>query len=140
MRNSRCAAGGTTKANGNCTNPDPTDNLPVQCVGPWVKEKHHYLRDYIEETSGVRRKYLTPTGGRRYAGGAAFIDLFAGPGRARIFSSRGPIIDGSPLVALGHAAAPSTRVILGETDPENVSALRARTAKYGEQVSVVPGN
>ena len=141
MRNSeRCAAGGATKANGNCTNPDPADNLPVQCVGPWVKEKHHYLGDYIEKTSGVRRKYLTPTGGRRYAGGAAFIDLFAGPGRVRIFSSSGPIIDGSPLIALGHAAAPFTRVILCERDPENVTALRARTAKYGKQVSVVPGN
>jgi three-Cys-motif partner protein len=136
----RCAAGGPTKANGNCTNPDPADNLPVQCVGPWVKDKHHYVRDYIEKSSDVRRKYLGPTRDRQFAGGAAFIDLFAGPGRARIFSPSGPIVDGSPLVALGHAAAPFTQVILCERDPENVAALRARTAKYGDLVSVVPGN
>jgi three-Cys-motif partner protein len=135
----RCAEGGPRKANGNCTNPDPGDGLPVQCVGPWVKDKHHYLREYIEETSGTRRNYLSPTGGRPFAGGAAFIDLFAGPGRARIRST-GEIIDGSPLIALSHVAAPFSRVILCDVDEENVSALEARTAKYGKRVSVVPGD
>src|SRR5882762_5998726 len=55
MQNSeRCAKGGPKKANGNCTNPDPDDGLPVQCVGPWTKDKHHYLRQYIEATRAVR--------------------------------------------------------------------------------------
>src|SRR5689334_9871290 len=122
MQKSECAWGGPTKPNGNCTNPDPMDGLPVQCVGPWVKNKHHYVGGYIEETSNVRRKYLSPTDGRRYAGGAAFIDLFAGPGRARIRTT-GTIVDGSPFIALNHETAPFTRVIVCDVDEENVAAL-----------------
>ena len=136
----RCTQGGRTKQNGNCTNPDPADRLPVQCVGPWAPQKHHYLRQYVEATRAVRAKYL-PGSSRRgvIPGGAAFIDLFAGPGRARIFSN-GSIIDGSPLIALAHEPAPFSRVILCEVDEENVTALRARTVKYEPRVRIVPGD
>jgi three-Cys-motif partner protein len=60
-------------------------------------------------------------------GGAAFVDLFAGPGRCRLRES-GQIINGSPLIALANAKAPFTKVILCELDDENVAALQARTA------------
>jgi three-Cys-motif partner protein len=134
----RCVSGGITKANGNCTDPDPADGLSVQCVGPWASEKHNYLSRYIETTKFFRKKFLTATS-THPVGGAAFIDLFAGPGRARIFSN-GRVIDGSPLIALAHAAAPFTRVVLCDIDEENVSALRARTAVYGDRAVVVPGD
>jgi|SRR5712691_2587869 len=134
-----CRDGGPKKANGNCTNPDPTDGLPVQCVGPWAPQKHHYYGQYIERTSDTRQKYLRPTGGRRHAGGAAVVDLFAGPGRARIRST-GAVIDGSPLIALKHTAAAFTRVILCDVDEENIAALKARTAEYGARVSIVYGD
>jgi len=140
MQNSeRCAKGGPKKANGNCTNPDPDDGLPVQCVGLWTNDKHHYLRQYIEAARAVRAKFLPGANRRGIPGGAAFIDLFAGPGRARIYSN-GVIIDGSPLIALAQEAAPFSRVILCDMDEENVSALRARTVKYGQRVQVVPGD
>lgn len=136
MRDSdRCNGGGVTKPNGNCTNPDPVDGLPVQCVGPWADHKHDYLNRYIEATRQVRRRYLAPVG----RGGAAFIDLFAGPGRARV-NTNGTIIDGSPLIALKHAGAPFTRVIVCDKDAENAAALRQRTSSYGDQVVVIEGD
>ena len=66
---------------------DPADGLPVLEVGPWSAEKHDYLRRYITATRAARARYLPPLG----RGGAAFIDLFAGPGRARIREHKGTI-------------------------------------------------
>ena len=74
-----CKSGGPTKPNYNCTIPD-SDGRALQCVGPWAKEKHDYLGRYVDATRGPRAKYLESTPQRR-AGGAAFIDLFAGPGQ-----------------------------------------------------------
>lgn len=113
--------GGPKKANGNCTLPAPDDGLPVQCVGPWAAEKHDYLKRYIEATREVRRRFLPPRG----LGGAAFIDLFAGPGRARVRSA-GVVIDGSPVIAARHDGARFTHLLLGEMDDENVAALKRR--------------
>lgn len=100
---------------------DPADGLPVLEVGPWTAEKHDYLRRYIEATRAARTRYLPPAG----PGGAAFIDLFAGPGRALV-RGRWEIIDGSPLIAAHHAEAPFTKVLLCELDPNNAAALRQR--------------
>lgn len=131
----RCdqACGDRRKANGNC--PDLADDaLPVQCVGPWVVDKHDPLGRYIQATRGPRKDYLPPRG----RGGAAYIDLFAGPGRARVWST-GAVVDGSPLIALKHVEAPFTKLILCEKDPENAAALRRRTAHDG-RVVVVEGD
>ncbi len=134
MADERCLSGGVTKANNNCTNPG-TDGLPVQCVGPWAQEKHDYLRRYIEATRAVRRRYLPPVG----TGGAGFIDLFSGPGVARVRDT-GALVEGSPLIALNHREAPFSSVVLCELDPENVAALRARTANESERVHIIPGD
>lgn len=99
----------------------------MQCVQPWAKDKSHYLHNYIEATKKVRARYLPPPAAR---GGAAFVDLFAGPGKKRIGESN-EIILGSPLVALEHREAPFTRVIACDIDPENVASLRARTSGTG---------
>jgi three-Cys-motif partner protein len=107
-------------------------------VGRWVQDKHYYLERYIEATRAVRAKYLRPEGGRP-AGGAAFIDLFAGPGRSRIRES-GMIIPGSPLVALAHAKAPFTTVILCELEGENIQALESRTVADKDRVRIVHGD
>lgn len=130
----RCQFGGRTKKNGNCTNPGG-DGLAVQCVGPWAEEKHDYLTRYIKATRAVRARYLEPLG----TGGAAFLDLFAGPGRARVRDS-GREINGTPLIALEHVDAPFSKVISCELDEENVAALRARTARFGDKAVVVPGD
>jgi three-Cys-motif partner protein len=116
-----CRFGGHTKENGNCSQAGD-DGLPVQCVGAWTADKHDILRRYIGATRSARAKYLPPN-----RGGAAFIDLFAGPGRARVRGTQ-QVVDGSPLIALGHAESPFSRVILCDKDAENVDALRRRTA------------
>jgi three-Cys-motif partner protein len=132
-----CACGEPKKPNGNCpTFQDQT--LPYQCVGAWVVEKHDYLRRYVEATSGPRSKFVKPTPERPRPGGAAFIDLFAGPGRAR--TREGDVIDGSPLIALRHETSPFTRVIMCELDAENVAALGARTVEFGERAKIVQGD
>ena len=100
---------------------DPTDGLPVLEVGSWTAEKHDYLRRYIAATKAVRARFLPPVG----LGRAAFIDLFAGPGRAQV-RGRKEIIDGSPLIAARHSDAPFTDILLCELDPANVAALTQR--------------
>jgi three-Cys-motif partner protein len=120
--------------NGNCPNPLP-DGHPAQCVGAWALDKHHYVGRYIEATRATRKKYLVPAG----TGGAAYIDLFAGPGRARI-SETGQVVDGSPLLALNHADAPFTDLVLCDLDAANVSALRARTSGRTAKVNVFQGD
>ena len=109
--------------------------MPVQCVGAWVVRKHECIRLYIEATKAVRRKFIPPEG----FGGAAFIDLFTGPGRARI-RSQSHTIEGSPMIVLGHQEAPFTHVLLCDKDPENIAALRARTAPFGERVTLFEGD
>jgi three-Cys-motif partner protein len=104
-------------------------------VGEWAEDKHDYLSRYIEATWAVRSKWLPPKG----TGGAAFLDLFAGPGRARLRQS-GRIVDGSPLIALKHAKAPFSRAILCDLDPENVASLRQRTLPYGRRVDIIGGD
>ncbi len=119
--------------NGNC--PDPADDgLAVQCVGPWESDKHEPLGRYIKATRGPRKNYLPPVG----RGGAAYIELFAGPGRARVWST-GRVVDGSPLIALKHEDAPFTMLILCEKDPENAAALRKRT-EHDQRVVVIEGD
>jgi three-Cys-motif partner protein len=131
----RCdqACGDRKKRNGNC--PDPGDDgLAVQCVGPWACEKHEPLGRYITATRGPRKDYLPPVG----TGGSAYIDLFAGPGRARVWST-GAVVDGSPLIALTHQEAPFSKLILCEKDPENAAALRERT-RHDSRVVVIEGD
>lgn len=132
----RCQFGGETNRNLNCTIPAPDDGLPVQCVGPWSQEKHEILGKYLAGSGGPRRGYLPPPIGR--GGGAAFVDLFAGPGRARVRTS-GRLVDGSPLIALKQPVG-FTRLVLCELDAENVSTLRTRTASARVPVTIVPGD
>jgi hypothetical protein len=127
---------GSRKDNGNCDRPEETNGLALQCVGPWAKDKHDYLRRYIGATRGVRAKFLQPSG-MRPAGGAAFIDLFGGPGRCCVRGTKPDRIDGSPLIALGHVEAPFSKVIICDIDPENVAALRARTAQYAPRAVII---
>jgi three-Cys-motif partner protein len=99
---------------------DPADGLAIQEVGAWTPEKHDYVRRYVSATSAARVRFLPPA-----PGGAAFVDLFAGPGRACV-GETGPIIDGSPLIAAHHREAPFTDILLCELDPEAARALRQR--------------
>ena len=110
----------------------------MQCVGPWVEDKHNYLRRFIEATRGPRAQYLTSAPGRP-AGGAAFIDLFAGPGRARVRET-GKFIRGSPAIAVEQSDAPFSDVILCDIEAENIGALRKRLSGHEKRIHVVEGD
>jgi three-Cys-motif partner protein len=108
-------------------------------VGSWaVDEKHEYLRRYVDATRATRRKFLEP-GSHGPPGGAAYVDLFAGPGRVRV-RERGELADGSPMLALGWTDAPFSKVVLCEKDPESIAALRHRTAAFGDRVHIEEGD
>lgn len=103
--------------------PDPQDGQPIEVVGPWVQEKHHLLRSYIEASRPARAKLL---------GSPTFIDLYCGPGKVRIRDT-GIDLPGSSLVAIDAAhtcpkgnAAPFAQVMLGDLSGANVTACAAR--------------
>ncbi len=70
---------------------DTQDNLPVEKVGEWAKEKHDLLRFYVGISSGVRKNFNTRSQ-------ASYIDLFSGPGRSIVKETK-EIIDGGAIVA-----------------------------------------
>jgi len=121
--------------NGNCNARVADDGLPFQCVGAWARDKHNYLRRYLDATRGARARYIPPHG----TGGAAFIDLFAGPGFACDQTSS-KLIEGSPLIALNHTGAPFTSVILCELESDNINALEKRTIGHEPRVHIVAGD
>jgi three-Cys-motif partner protein len=108
---------------------DPSDGLPLDEVGGWALEKHERLRKYIDASRGARRKFIPPVG----TGGASYIDLYCGSGRA-VIRDNGQIIDGSPLVAFKCAragGAPFSEIHLADTDPERRMAAAGRIARAG---------
>lgn len=128
----------TRKQNGNWVQVGD-DGLPVQDVGVWALDKHRYLENYIKASSGPRGTFLKPRGDGYQPAGAGFVDLFAGPGRARIRETS-EFIAGSTILALEHDRQPFTKVVAVDLDEENVTALRARTAKYGARANVLAGD
>jgi three-Cys-motif partner protein len=108
---------------------DPTDHLIADVVGPWAVEKHERLRKYIDAYRSARAMFLPPKG----TGGAAYIDLFSGPGRSQI-EETGQFIDGSPLVAYKAAQQSGTRfsdLHFNDIDAANRGALDHRIAQLG---------
>lgn len=101
--------------------PDPHDGLRRAIIGNWAPEKHLRLRKYVDITRAVRRKF-----GRN----ATYIDLYCGPGRARV-RENGEVMEGSALVAAAEAAKrePYREIIIGDLDPVNVDACRDRLKK-----------
>src|SRR5712691_3551896 len=94
--------------------------LPVENVGPWATDKLKIVTDYIQASGGARRRYLRS--------GAAYIDVFCGPGRSRIRTT-GKFIDGSPLAAFSKAAkslAPFTGMCISDADPDLLSSAEKR--------------
>jgi len=66
----------------------------------WVKDKHKRLTDFAVASGGARSKYRERT----------FIELFSGPGRARIRGS-GEFVDGSAVAGRNRRLGPRFRRI-----------------------------
>jgi three-Cys-motif partner protein len=108
------------------------DDLLVENVGPWAKEKLKILTDYVQASSAARRKYLRT--------GAAFIDVFCGPGRSRIRTT-GELIDGSPVAAFKKAQslAPFTSLEISDARADLMEAAEARLRSLHAPVRPTPG-
>ncbi|MDO8399345.1 MAG: three-Cys-motif partner protein TcmP [Bradyrhizobium sp.] len=108
---------------------DPGDGMIVSEVGTWASEKHARVQRYIEIASDTRRKYVPPPA---WHAGAAYIELFSGPGRSLIRNTK-RIIDGSPLVAFkaAQASVPFTEMHLNDVDASNSSAVEMRIRALG---------
>ncbi len=124
----RCPVGGIFReADQTCSVPDPGDGRPVLCVGPWAEEKHARIEKYVDISRAVRRKFIDGKGG------ACFVDMFSGPGRARIRETE-RIVDGSPVVAARKAIetkTPFSEVHVSDANPEFVAALSQRLQRLG---------
>jgi three-Cys-motif partner protein len=108
---------------------DPEDGLVAgECRG-WATLKHDTLARYIQITLGVRRKFVDRVG-------AAYIDLYAGAGRA-LNTDSGEFQDGSPLVAWKQALAsnvPFSKVLINDIDPALLQACKVRLERLGASV------
>lgn len=112
------------------------DGMVASEVGVWATEKHHYLAYYLDTCRGVRRKFIGPGNA-----GATYIDLFCGPGRARIRETN-TWIDGSPIVAWKtsiQSGTPFSAIFIADIDDEAREACRNRLQQLNAPVVSVTG-
>jgi three-Cys-motif partner protein len=110
---------------------DPEDGLPVSEIRQWSLEKHERLRKYVDAAHGARSKFSS----------SAYVDLYCGPGRSRI-TETGVFVDGSPVVAFTSAARfkdQFTDFYIADTNPDYVSAAKARLERRGARVHALVG-
>ena len=111
------------------------DDLPMDEVGSWTKEKHERLRKYVDISRAVRRKFL------ERSGSATYIDLFCGYGRAFVRDAN-EIIDGSPLVAFKSArdgCAPFSGIHIADLEEGKVNVAAKRIADAGGTAATYVG-
>jgi three-Cys-motif partner protein len=111
------------------------DGLPLDEVGPWAKEKHERLRQYVVITREARRKFVEGPIGATYIepGGATYIDLYCASGRSFIRDT-GQRVDGSPLVALKSAqdsSVPFSEIYIADNEEELCRAAEKRLVALG---------
>jgi len=107
------------------------DGMLVEDVGNWAKEKHEYLVRYLDISRGVRRNFVGPN-----KGGATYIDLFCGTGRARVRKT-GEYIDGSCVAAWKKSVegkAPFSQVYIADMDRQRLALAEHRMKALGAPV------
>lgn len=106
---------------------DPVDGLRRELVGAWAQEKHQRLRHYVDISRAARRKFQ---------GNSTFIDLYCGPGRARIKDTN-IVIPGSAIAAASEAQRHSAfgEIYIADLDSTNVAHCEQRLAQ--EQIRPV---
>jgi three-Cys-motif partner protein len=109
------------------------DDLLVEKVGPWAKDKLEIVGAYIQISGATRRRYRENR--------PAFIDVFCGPGRSLIRST-GEYIDGSPVTAFkqgNHSIERFATIEISDVEPELLAAATARLQTLGAPVHATPG-
>jgi three-Cys-motif partner protein len=124
---------------------DPADQRPAIVTGAWTSKKHKLLRQYVDISHAARRGWVdqAEAARRNISGppaGAAYIELFCGPGRVYI-EELSNFADGSPLVA--HAEAARTRTAftamhLGDERADFCDAVRERLVARGAKPKMYP--
>jgi three-Cys-motif partner protein len=106
------------------------DGLWVENVGPWAKEKLKILTDYVQISSGTRKKFSH----------CAFIDVFSGPGKSKVRGTS-ELIDGSPVAAYKQAQKSKSfsKIYISDTDQELLDSAASRLRALGAQVSRIEG-
>jgi three-Cys-motif partner protein len=101
------------------------DGLPCSEVGAWAEDKYKLVGLYDRLFStGMKNKWAT----------RVYIDLYSGPGLARV-RVRGRVLRGSPLLALG-VPDPFDKYIFCESNPKLLSALQTRSSRYADKPDV----
>ncbi len=116
---------------------DGDDGLPAAKVGEWAKEKHNYLRRYLDISSAVRRKFLTGPSKT-----ATFVDLFCGPGRAKV-KETGEWIDGSAVAAWKisqEGGTPFSKIYIADIDEKSCTASAERLRRLDAPVQELSGS
>jgi three-Cys-motif partner protein len=106
-------------------------------VGGWVKKKHQNLIAYLDLQARPRKGFLGA--GKR---GATYIDLFCGPGRARIKDTT-EFVDGSAVVAWKaslNQQAPFSSIFIADKDPHRRAACGSRLRRLGAPVAEIEGD
>lgn len=99
--------------------PEPKDDgLFCPEVGPWSRDKHHFLLRYVDAFTTAMRK-------KRWSA-LYYIDLFSGAGINRIKGS-GQLEWGSPLIAV--LVQRFSAVYLAEQDPKKREVLAERASR-----------
>lgn len=115
---------------------DGDDDLPAEEVGVWAKEKHELLQRYIDISRAVRRRWIGPTNA-----GATYIDLFCGPGRAKVRKT-GEWIDGSCVAAWKKSVeggSPFSAVYIADADAEKLKYATERLRRLNAPVVPIHG-
>lgn len=110
------------------------DGLLADEVGVWAKEKHAYLRRYLDISRAARKKYIGD-----HKGGAVYFDLFCGAGRSRIRGTD-EWIDGGAVAAWKTSlsgGAPFTDVYISDLDEEKLNACSHRLRSLGAPVHAI---
>lgn len=124
---------------------DPSDDLPAIVTGSWTSRKHKFLRHYVDISHAARKGWVDPAAAAKrnvLAGpqGAAYIELFSGPGRIQI-KETGNFADGSPLVAYDEAVRTDTgftAMHLGDERPDFCNAVQKRLCERGANPTMYP--
>lgn len=111
------------------------DGLPAEYVGPWAIEKYNYLCRYVDISRGARGKFIGPG-----KAGATYLDLFCGPGRAKV--RNGEFTDGGCVAAWRKSVAggaPFSQVFIADIDEVRLNAAAERLKQAGAPVTAFHG-
>jgi len=105
--------------NGNCPH-SGNDELPVQCVGLWIRKKHYYLNRYLEATARVRKMFYKQ-------GNAIYLDLFCGPGKCIIRNTTTLVeTESGGVISYNISYSPFNEYYFIDIENENIRALQRR--------------